>query len=70
MDLRTKQLRDCLPAWWGPLVGRSARFVLSGPKWVPLHIRRIPLNLLCKYGAVCVLYGALGYGGRAPHGDK
>lgn len=64
MNIDEKQLLDCLPAWWQRLTNRAINYALHGPKWVPVHIRKLPLCLLAKYAELRYLTLQLGYGRR------
>lgn len=69
MESLEKTLQSRIPAWFAPSVNWSAQFVLHGPRYIPLFVRRLPLNLLCSCGALYVRGVLMGYGGHAPHVD-
>ena len=52
MIINKKQLLDCFPSWWPTLSNSAARFVISGPVWVPISLRKLPLGALCKFAEI------------------
>ena len=64
MIVSEKQLLDCLPAWWRRLFSCAIHYALHGHKWVPVHIRKVPLGLLTKYVDLRYLALQLGFGRR------
>jgi hypothetical protein len=49
VNIHEKQLLELLPAWWRNAFNRAIHYALHGPKWVPMHIRKLPLGLFVKY---------------------
>lgn len=48
-----RELQARLPRWWAPLVRWSVAYVLRGPRWLPMIVRKLPLHFSC---AVAALY--------------
>lgn len=40
-----RELLARLPRWWPWLVTQGVQFANHGPRWVPLFVRMVPLNL-------------------------
>ncbi len=47
MNLTVESLLARLPAWWKVYVRWAIALVISGPRWIPGAVRRLPLSLAC-----------------------
>lgn len=61
-----KQLLDCIPASYIRPFYAAIFYSLHGPRWLPAHIRRVPLGLLTQYAKLRHLLLRMGYGAK-PH---
>ena len=48
-----RALLERLPRWWPRLVGWSVGWVNHGPRWLPLVVRKVPLQFTAL---VCSIY--------------
>lgn len=47
-----RELIERLPRWWPWLVDSGVRWANHGPRWIPLVVRKVPLNLACWIGSI------------------